>query len=1252
MRLPIGLLLFLAALHAAPADDLSKRLDTLEREVRPQEAMAWVRQVYATDRWFTFPKFDETAEFLRRTLESIGLERVEIVRPPADGKTQFGFWTMPMAWDARSATLELLNGNAPPVLLADYRKIPTSLGMWSGSTKPEGVVADVVEIQSLQDLARADVKGKLVLTARNPAEWKFDLVKAGALGAINAFTENPELLDGRQWINAWGDRGWAFNKGDTPLLCFSISPRQAAIVRARLKQGRVQVRAKVDARHYEGSYPYVTGVIPGASGAEEVLTLGHTSEQGAQDNATGVSTMLESLATLNRLIKTGKLARPQRSIRVLLMGEMYAALHYIATNPDRVKRTIAAMCVDTPASPYELKGTEYSFYMNPHSGTAYTDGLIKEIARVYFPRVKRPWYWKPFMPGTDSYLGEPSVGIPTTWAYSGTGVETHHNSEDTPDRVDTRSLRDLIIVNAAFLYTMASAGEAEAAWLADLMAKHWAEGAASDYRRERSNQAVLSVLRLVPEARRDAVRESLRPLLQSTQAPPAGSGIVVRRKRFGTIPLDDLAPDQREGFPSGAWTLPPSIALYWCDGRRPLSEVVRLTEGEIGAAKFDYKGYFRFLARRGYVDLVSGPAAAARPFLDRTHHSKVFGAERNYRIFLPPGYDANSDRYPVIYYFHGHSDRYTLERYDNGTDTVPKIAAWVASHPAIVVAVDGYVARDYTGFYGGSPWDVRIDGGDFDFGAYFHELAAHVDSSYRTLTSRRYRATSGLSMGGFMSLWLSARYPDLIGSASSFNPGPEFYVGPKGRRFLWRPKDQVPNLRGTMVRLIRASGDYISQYHEETRDAFARDAAVDFEFRQDEYHRHWATSIAETFDFHARAFAAPNLDNTHETWSHTEAYDNADVHGWRIEGRGLKYLEDVSQTGLRIRTRRWAPDGPPDAETAITLRTPPLYSPGAEYRLLDLNLLTGETARKSVTADSHGRLTIATNGAGHQWSISGPGAGAQPPVLLPVTTSDRLRLPAGADMAFPVRVYNPRAEAMTDVTVKVASDYPTVRVLQGEARIERLESGAIAGLTNSLRVRLTAGAGYLEHARLRISLTFDGWHQSHHDVDISVIPENVPRPAALEILDGRTVTLDVFRQKGNQGGGGSVRRTVTEGKGNGNGILEPGEEATFWVKLAQGIDAFDKNNWYRAKVYSQDPWIEEAADIQEQKQLEWTGAQERTSLVRMRAKPPAGASTSLLLDHESWTFHFTPDVRYGAQPLYQAFQRHRRHLYRYEWTLP
>ena len=645
--------------------------------------------------------------------------------------------------------------------------------------------------------------------------------------------------------------------------------------------------------------------------------------------------------------------------------------------------------------------------------------------------------------------------------------------------------------------------------------------------------------------------------------------------------------------------------------------------------------------------LLAASLFASQPFYDRTHESRILGEPRNYRIFLPPDYEGSARRYPVIYYFHGHSDRYTLERYDGGKDTAPKIARWVAANPAIVVCVDGYVAAHYTGFYGGTPWDIRKDGGDHDFGEYFLELVRHIDSSYRTLTDRRHRATSGLSMGGFMSLWLSARYPQSIGSASSFNPGAEFYVGDKGRRSLWRPKDHVSSHHHSMVRLIRASGDYISQYHEELREAYARAEEVDFEYRRDEYHRHWATSIGETFDFHARAFANPALDNTPEEFSYSSPHLSFEAWGWRVEAKSaapaIIYLEGVRQGGLRVRSRKWAPDGPA-AEIAIHITTAPLYRPGAAYRLLD------NGAVRTVTASRDGRLTFSVDGALHQIGIAGPGTGGQPPVVLPLTSKDVLRVPSQTDVTLPVKIYNPRGEPLTGVKVAVISRYPTVRIAQGTAAFERIEPGA--AVEPKITARFTSGNGYFEPARIDVAVTYDGYQQARASFPLLVTPEMIPEATAIEVLDGRTLTLNVFRQRGNQGGGGSIQRKVTEGKGNGNGILEPGEEATIWVKMPQGMDAFDKNNWYRAKVRADSPYLEETGDIQEQKQLEWTSAMERTSVIRLAPGAPKGVSIPLLLDNESWSYHFTPDVRYGAELLYQAFQLHRRHLHRATLTVP
>ena len=141
----------------------------------------------------------------------------------------------------------------------------------------------------------------------------------------------------------------------------------------------------------------------------------------------------------------------------------------------------------------------------------------------------------------------------------------------------------------------------------------------------------------------------------------------------------------------------------------------------------------------------------------------------------------------------------------------------------------------------------------------------------------------------------------------------------------------------------------------------------------------------------------------------------------------------------------------------------------------------------------------------------------------------------------------------------------------------------------------------------------------------------------------------MFRQRGNQGGGESVQRSVTEGQGNGNGILEPGEDATVWVKLPQGLDPFDKSNWWRAKVYFDSPWLTEMGDIQEEKQREWTGAQNRTSLIELSRNVPLGTEIPVVLDCESWSLYFTPDVRYGKEPLFQAYQLHKHHLFAWTW---
>src|SRR6266568_2439530 len=175
MRLRAVILFLLPAALGAQTP-VEAVLDEVRSRVKPDEAMGYMRAVYSTDRWYTFPKFQETADYLKAQMIAAGLQKVELLGAPADGVTQAGYWTEPLAWDVKNARLELLGPDVPETfrVLADRQKVPSSLGMWSGPTPPGGVTAEIVEWNQ-----SGEMRGKLVLTKQNPANIKLELVKAG-----------------------------------------------------------------------------------------------------------------------------------------------------------------------------------------------------------------------------------------------------------------------------------------------------------------------------------------------------------------------------------------------------------------------------------------------------------------------------------------------------------------------------------------------------------------------------------------------------------------------------------------------------------------------------------------------------------------------------------------------------------------------------------------------------------------------------------------------------------------------------------------------------------------------------------------------------------------------------------------------------------------------------------------------------------------------------------------------------------------
>src|SRR5437667_1252647 len=118
----LALLLLTGGMVLHGQSSVSRLLQTLREATHPDQAMRDVRTIWETDRWFTFPKFEETAKNVAAIMKRAGLEEIEIGTPPADGVSQGGFWTMPLAWDIKVGTLEILDPQVPAAqrVLADY----------------------------------------------------------------------------------------------------------------------------------------------------------------------------------------------------------------------------------------------------------------------------------------------------------------------------------------------------------------------------------------------------------------------------------------------------------------------------------------------------------------------------------------------------------------------------------------------------------------------------------------------------------------------------------------------------------------------------------------------------------------------------------------------------------------------------------------------------------------------------------------------------------------------------------------------------------------------------------------------------------------------------------------------------------------------------------------------------------------------------------------------------------------------------
>ncbi len=144
-------------------------------------------------------------------------------------------------------------------------------------------------------------------------------------------------------------------------------------------------------------------------------------------------------------------------------------------------------------------------------------------------------------------------------------------------------------------------------------------------------------------------------------------------------------------------------------------------------------------------------------------------ADRPVSVYLPPSYETSPDRrYPVVYVLHGFTDSDLAwfgwrEHFVNVPAAMERALDDGTAREMILVMPNAFTA------YHGSMYSSSVTTGDWE--AYVaDELVAYIDEHYRTIPDRASRGLAGHSMGGYGTIRIGMKRPDVFSSLYVMSP--------------------------------------------------------------------------------------------------------------------------------------------------------------------------------------------------------------------------------------------------------------------------------------------------------------------------------------------------------------------------------------------------------------------------------------------------------------------------------------------------
>jgi hypothetical protein len=278
------------------------------------------------------------ARYYEERAREFGLETVRLIRQRA---------TYP-SWNARSAELLVnLGSETSP----EWRRVASlrqaQLHLADFSTGPADLATEIVDVgggADSSDYVGREVRGRLVLAYDTlTAVIREAVGRRGAAGVVHrpdpSGAQAMDYPDQVRWSNVRG-QGATISPSTFALV---LSHRQGTALAQALARGRRRARATVDAvlDTTERWQVMVEGVIRGTDpNLRDIVLTAHMQEEkfSANDDGSGCASMAEIARALARLVASGELPRPRRTIRFWWVTEISSERQYFADHPEEAAR--------------------------------------------------------------------------------------------------------------------------------------------------------------------------------------------------------------------------------------------------------------------------------------------------------------------------------------------------------------------------------------------------------------------------------------------------------------------------------------------------------------------------------------------------------------------------------------------------------------------------------------------------------------------------------------------------------------------------------------------------------------------------------------------------------------------------------------------------------------------------------------------------------------------------------------------------